>query len=253
MAVWKPLPDDLAEPVVALVVRLRELKDQTGLTMSALARKTPYARASWVRYLNGQALPPRSAVEDLGRLAAADLYQLLALQELAAAAHSPRRPLSRGSARGGTVPGRPGPSGEQPVPAPARPAWRRRPVLLSAGLVLVFVVAAAGVAIWQAAGPTAPRASPPARPAVYACHYATRGGRLYAGHSATSARLVALNAGSQDVVEVQCLLRRHGLDPGRVDGLFGRHTQRAVRRFQQSGGLTVDGIVGPQTWASLRR
>lgn len=34
-----------------------------------------------------------------------------------------------------------------------------------------------------------------------------------------------------------------------VDGLFGPITAQAVRGAQTSGGITVDGIVGLQTWA----
>lgn len=37
----------------------------------------------------------------------------------------------------------------------------------------------------------------------------------------------------------------------RVDGVFGDMTERAVRAYQQENGLTVDGIVGPQTWGHI--
>ena len=36
-----------------------------------------------------------------------------------------------------------------------------------------------------------------------------------------------------------------------VDGVFGAATETAVKEFQQDAGLTVDGVVGPLTWAAL--
>lgn len=46
-------------------------------------------------------------------------------------------------------------------------------------------------------------------------------------------------------------LNLRGYDVGRVDGIFGAKTDRAVRWYQGDRGLTVDGIVGPRTWARL--
>jgi peptidoglycan hydrolase-like protein with peptidoglycan-binding domain len=42
-----------------------------------------------------------------------------------------------------------------------------------------------------------------------------------------------------------------GYDPGPIDGLFGAKTEKAVKYYQADRGLTVDGIIGPQTWARL--
>jgi peptidoglycan hydrolase-like protein with peptidoglycan-binding domain len=35
------------------------------------------------------------------------------------------------------------------------------------------------------------------------------------------------------------------------DGDFGEATEQAVKAYQQSQGLTADGVVGPETWAKL--
>jgi len=36
-----------------------------------------------------------------------------------------------------------------------------------------------------------------------------------------------------------------------ADGIFGKNTRSAVVAFQESSGLTADGICGPKTWAAL--
>jgi peptidoglycan hydrolase-like protein with peptidoglycan-binding domain len=46
---------------------------------------------------------------------------------------------------------------------------------------------------------------------------------------------------------LQRRLRALGLRPGPVDGLYGPRTEAAVERFQHDSGVSVDGIVGPQT------
>lgn len=50
---------------------------------------------------------------------------------------------------------------------------------------------------------------------------------------------------------VQTKLKRWGYYTGKVDGIYGNLTRKAVRYFQQKNGLTVDGIVGPKTAAAL--
>ncbi|CAN5156308.1 hypothetical protein BH18ACT4_BH18ACT4_13610 [soil metagenome] len=55
----------------------------------------------------------------------------------------------------------------------------------------------------------------------------------------------------EPIRSLQYLLRQHGHPQVTVDGIFGPITDSAVRAFQQSRGLLVDGIVGNQTWPAL--
>jgi len=57
----------------------------------------------------------------------------------------------------------------------------------------------------------------------------------------------------RDVRDMQLLLIGHGFPLPRfgADGAFGSETERAVRGFQKSRGLAVDGVCGPKTWAAL--
>lgn len=52
------------------------------------------------------------------------------------------------------------------------------------------------------------------------------------------------------VKSMQYLLSAHGAHLS-VDGIFGAQTDAAVRAFQGSHGLVVDGVVGEQTWLKL--
>jgi N-acetylmuramoyl-L-alanine amidase len=56
-----------------------------------------------------------------------------------------------------------------------------------------------------------------------------------------------------DVAELQQRLCTLGFDTGRVDGIFGDMTARALREFQQNAALVVDGILGADTLRELRR
>ena len=53
------------------------------------------------------------------------------------------------------------------------------------------------------------------------------------------------------VTLLQEALIQAGYDCGPHDGIFGRKTKAAVEKYQKDNGLTVDGIVGKQTWTAL--
>lgn len=59
--------------------------------------------------------------------------------------------------------------------------------------------------------------------------------------------MTVLKKGSkgEDVKKLQTLLNLY------PDGIFGPLTEEAVREFQKANGLTVDGIVGDNTWTRL--
>ena len=50
---------------------------------------------------------------------------------------------------------------------------------------------------------------------------------------------------------LQSRLSEWGYYQGAIDGVYGAKTAQAVRDFQRKNGLTVDGVVGPSTWAGL--
>lgn len=56
-----------------------------------------------------------------------------------------------------------------------------------------------------------------------------------------------------EVLALQIGLRNQGAKYLQGTGYFGALTTKAVREFQQSRGLTVDGVAGPRTWDALIR
>lgn len=63
---------------------------------------------------------------------------------------------------------------------------------------------------------------------------------------------IQLGSTGPDVKRLQRIfVVRKELDYTGIDGVFGPQTQDVVEQFQAGAGLTVDGIVGPLTWAAL--
>ena len=52
-------------------------------------------------------------------------------------------------------------------------------------------------------------------------------------------------------VKIQKALVQAGYYKGAIDGVIGKRTKASIRSFQKDNGLSVDGRVGPKTWAKL--
>ncbi|MEV6259686.1 helix-turn-helix transcriptional regulator [Streptomyces sp. NPDC051784] len=144
---------DLPPELATLCRTLRELRAETGMSLTALAAKTSYSKSSWERYLNGHALPPRQSVEQLCALAGAD----------------PRRPLTQWdlaetvwSGRAGEVRENPATQDNQAVQSPGAPAHEPRPRTIrlrrwAYGATTALVIVAATSAVLNRPGtPPAP-------------------------------------------------------------------------------------------------
>lgn len=265
---WKELPATLGEQERRLAVQLRRMKDRSGLSLTSLATRTSYSRSSWERYLNGKKPVPRAAVEQLSRVCGTEPTRLLVLHEVAREA---RVSADAGARRpAGAVAAVPDPAPEPasaPEPAPPvtpappkTPTPRPRTVRLRTALAaLVLAVAAAFVGgllagrVWEGADGGARGAYAYGKGRVYDCADVREGGVRYAGHSRTRDAVLDRGDGGREVVEVQCLLRRHGFGAGAADGAYDERTETAVRRFQWARGLVDDGVVRPETWGELRK
>jgi murein L,D-transpeptidase YcbB/YkuD len=241
MSRWKPLPAELDPRVRQLVVRLRRLKDHSGLSVRQLAVKTSYSPKSWERYLSGRSLPPREAVAALARIAGDDPPRLLALHEFAAEAWRADKATVEITA------------------APERHGTPRVKLVVVSAVALVLAVSVAVLWVVRFTGDDGdgdsagtPVAASKSRP-TYTCHVERVDGAWYAGNSRTRTAILTDGNAGPEVAEAQCLLRRAGLSPGEVDGIYGPLTQGAVKRVQKRAGLVEDGIIGPHTWKVLRR
>jgi len=117
-----------APECAALAEGLRAVRSRTGLSLAALAGRTPYSKSSWERYLNGKKPVPRQAVEALCALAAEPPARLLALWELADAEWS-----GRSQATGKTA----------ELPHPPTLSRRRHRYLIPVGAAVAAVTIAA--------------------------------------------------------------------------------------------------------------
>lgn len=111
------------------------------------------------------------------------------------------------------------------------------------GLLGVDVVSAASEETTQAPAPAAP--SQTTSPSTPKASTATQNTTQSYG-----ARMLAFGSYGEDVKLVQTYLNNNGAKLN-VDGIFGELTTNAVKNFQRANNLSVDGVVGPKTYAKL--
>lgn len=67
---------------------------------------------------------------------------------------------------------------------------------------------------------------------------------------ATTRKQIGYGSQGDEVKELQTLLNKNGAKLT-VDGIYGKNTQDAVRKYQKENGLSIDGVTGSNTWSSL--
>ena len=77
----------------------------------------------------------------------------------------------------------------------------------------------------------------------------TDGVRDFFGYS--NAVISYYGSRGDEVTNIQKKLKQWGYYDGKVDGIYGYQTYKAVRYFQYKNGLKVDGVVGPETLSAL--
>lgn len=78
-------------------------------------------------------------------------------------------------------------------------------------------------------------------------------GGLTPVHANPRLQQLRFGARGEAVRQLQTLLSSLGYSPGPIDGIFGRQTELALRRYQRDRGLVVDGTLGRPTLAALER
>lgn len=67
----------------------------------------------------------------------------------------------------------------------------------------------------------------------------------------SQAVLSKIGSRGSEVKAIQEKLKERGIYTGSIDGIYGKGTSDAVKKFQKQQGLTADGVAGPQTLKKL--
>ena len=82
---------------------------------------------------------------------------------------------------------------------------------------------------------------------------AERSARSYSGKTNVGIKDKRSRKDKERIKDIQTCLKNAGFYKGEVDGVKGRKTRSAIRKFQSANGLTADGVVGKRTWEALSK
>ncbi|MCI1859348.1 MAG: peptidoglycan-binding protein [Sporolactobacillus sp.] len=77
--------------------------------------------------------------------------------------------------------------------------------------------------------------------------------RALIGKMAGTFGLLSAGSKGEAVKYLQDYLKRFGYYPGKIDGLYGPLTRRAVLAVQKETSIRTDGIAGPETWRGIAK
>ncbi|WP_330288276.1 helix-turn-helix domain-containing protein [Streptomyces sp. NBC_00576] len=220
-----------------LAAILRALKNRSGLSYEALAKKTDIAGSTLHRYCKGSSVPQDyGSVHRIGTVCGASPDELRSLHRLWALADTARLKESgaeRPDAQDAVAdPAVEEPAVEEPATPDPAPVRRSRYSVVAAAVAAVLTL---GISAWVLSTQEASSANAYDDRVLF---------------SAGCRSVVAMGEHDTCVHEVQQLLHDKGADIG-VDSDFGPQTLRRVTAFQVFAGLPPNGIVDDATKKAL--
>jgi hypothetical protein len=134
-----------------------------------------------------------------------------------------------------------------------RPSWTaaidKRVVVVGASLVALLIAGLAAAGVFSGGGTPATLSTSSPQTTAETTTAATTAAQTPSVPAPTTT-LKPGDTGTQ-VAVLQRALAKLGFSAGKADGVYGAATTSAVKQFQQSAGLTADGIFGPATLRAL--
>lgn len=91
------------------------------------------------------------------------------------------------------------------------------------------------------------------RSILYALAVGVLADRLSGRPNLVAEPIIEPSLNRDDIFKIQTVLNKLGFDSGKIDGIAGVKTRGAVRKYQQSNNLPIDGYVGWQLLQRLKR